>query len=100
MTSKYARRRDALQTRRDNLARHLGIYVVDLWQAAQFVPGLPDALWATLGHAVLCEHKNGDEPLTTDEAKFHAAYPGPIDICRSDGDVERIAQEHLGVRIT
>jgi len=97
MTSKYARRRDRLQSDRDDLARRLGIYVVDLWQAAQFVPGLPDALWATPGHACLTEHKNDNGPLTPDETKFHEDYPGPIDVCRSDEDVYRIARRHLGI---
>jgi len=100
MTPGYARRRDAEQTRRDNDARALGVYVIDCSQMAAYRRGFPDALWARDGRAVMVEHKNGaSDQLTEDEADFHAEYPGPIDICRSDGDVLRIAKKWLGVEV-
>lgn len=71
----YAVKRDANHGPIKKAAQSFGVLVIDLWQCAQFVPGLLDMLWIlpwTETPAVLfIEAKDGfDKKLTPAEQKF------------------------------
>ena len=93
----YARRRDALQSHRDSIARAFGIQVHDTSQMAAYEPGFPDAVWCWGGRAFFVEHKNGDERLTEAEKRWHREFQGQAVVVRSDEDALRLARELRGI---
>ena len=93
----YARRRDTLQSRRDDIARALGVQVHDTSQMAAYAPGWPDSIWVYAGQVVFVEHKNSDERLTEAERKWHREFLGISAVVRSDEDALRLARELRGI---
>jgi len=94
----FARRRDAMQSHRDGIARALGIQVHDTSQMAAYEPGFPDALWAFGNRVLLVEHKNSErEQLTEAERHWHQTFAGEVWVCRSDEDALAIARELMAL---
>ena len=94
----YARRRDALQSHRDSIARAFGIQVHDTSQMAAYEPGFPDAIYCKDGRSVFVEYKgSAKEPLTEAEKRWHRDFQGQAVIVRSDEDALRLARELRGI---
>jgi hypothetical protein len=87
MSPRYAARKDQNHDEIADAFRRLGWTFVDTWQCAQYVPGFFDGLACRDGVVIGVEVKHGKEPLTPDEARFHAAWPGRILVARSVEDV-------------
>ena len=55
--------------------------------------GFPDIVIGWRGFTLLAEIKSGDEPLTPDEAAWHAAWLGQVAVLRSPSDAQRLLRE-------
>lgn len=81
--SRWARKTDRNHAEIRAALRAAGWHVTDLFRVGQ---GVPDLLAAKPRCAVLVEVKMPGEPLTADESKFHADYPGPAVVAFSGQD--------------
>lgn len=77
--------------------RHLGWDVVETYQLGQYVSGFPDAIGRhpVSGRIVFFEFKSPRGKLTKDEERFHALWPGPIEIERTVADVMATHKKYM-----